>query len=236
MNETKNLKCTSCNSDTEWTPMHQFCGECGVKLNTPELLAHENAKLRAENERLRNRLVEEMKNVEREGYRTGKTITGLRAEIVRGKARGMIAAFDEMAELLRPMIGEYRSVGWTDAMTVAWNLACQKRDACITDERELAGKAEIIEVKEKRTAELAEKHTDIDGVWFWQGKGNQPGSLSCPVVMSADTARGFAQADRELAELRAVAKLCGTGVPLRLRALLHLDQTAGKSGEKGGAK
>jgi hypothetical protein len=28
-----------------------------------------------------------------------------------------------------------------------------------------------------------------EDVWFWQGEGNDPESLSCPVVMNADTAR-----------------------------------------------
>jgi len=46
------------------------------------------------------------------------------------EARGRRAAFEEIAVLLQPMIAGYRSVGWTDAMTVAWNLACQKRDDC----------------------------------------------------------------------------------------------------------
>jgi hypothetical protein len=28
-----------------------------------------------------------------------------------------------------------------------------------------------------------------EDVWFWQGEGNDPESLSCPVVLNADTAR-----------------------------------------------
>ena len=53
--------------------------------------------------------------------------------------------------------------------------------------RELA--RELDEVRRLR-AQLALVATDVDGVWLWQGdEGDRPESLSCPVVMSADTLR-----------------------------------------------
>ncbi len=52
-------------------------------------------------------------------------------------------------------------------------------------------------------ASLALVRTDTSGVWRWQGDGgDHPESLSCPVVMSADTLRGF---QAEIAALRALA-------------------------------
>lgn len=38
---------------------------------------------------------------------------------------------------------------------------------------------------------LATVATPTEGVWKWQGEGDDPESLSCPVVMSADTLRGL---------------------------------------------
>lgn len=39
-------------------------------------------------------------------------------------------------------------------------------------------------------ARLATVHAGVDNVWFWQGDGgDRPDSLSCPVVMSAETLR-----------------------------------------------
>ena len=45
-------------------------------------------------------------------------------------------------------------------------------------------------------------NTDIEGVWFWQGDGHDdPVSLACPVVMSADTLREMvAQAEAHARE------------------------------------
>lgn len=43
----------------------------------------------------------------------------------------------------------------------------------------------------KLRAALAIVRTDTEGVWRWQGEGDQPESLTCPVVMSADTLRGL---------------------------------------------
>lgn len=56
-------------------------------------------------------------------------------------------------------------------------------------------------------AELAAVKTDVDGVWLWQGDGrDHPESLSCPVVMSADTLREMvdarAKAEAKVANLR----------------------------------
>ncbi len=42
-------------------------------------------------------------------------------------------------------------------------------------------------------AELAIVATETGGVWLWQGMGDDPASLSCPVVMSADTLRAFVE-------------------------------------------
>jgi len=53
-------------------------------------------------------------------------------------------------------------------------------------------------------------NTDIEGVWFWQGDGHDdPVSLACPVVMSADTLREMvAQAEAHAREAQlTVARL-----------------------------
>jgi hypothetical protein len=53
-------------------------------------------------------------------------------------------------------------------------------------------RAELTEQNAKREAveaELRVVKTDIDGVWKWQGEGDEPSSLTCPVVMSAETLR-----------------------------------------------
>jgi len=57
--------------------------------------------------------------------------------------------------------------------------------------------AELTEANARRKeveARLRVVETGIDGVWKWQGEGDEPSSLSCPVVMSADTARELAMA------------------------------------------
>lgn len=41
-------------------------------------------------------------------------------------------------------------------------------------------------------SKLALVQTPRDGVWYWQGGGDHPESLACPVVMNADQARDFA--------------------------------------------
>jgi hypothetical protein len=43
-------------------------------------------------------------------------------------------------------------------------------------------------------AELATVKTNVEGVWKWQGEGDNPESLSCPVVMSAEALRGLLKA------------------------------------------
>jgi hypothetical protein len=61
--------------------------------------------------------------------------------------------------------------------------------------------------RDQARAELATVRTDTEGVWRWQGDGHdEPESLTCPVVMSADKVREFATAARELARLRELAK------------------------------
>lgn len=69
-----------------------------------------------------------------------------------------------------------------------WN-KWQSREAniedCETCEKQL--KVEIARLQ----AELAMLRTSIDGVWLWQGNGDYPESLVCPVVMSAETLRGL---------------------------------------------
>ena len=55
--------------------------------------------------------------------------------------------------------------------------------------------------------QLALVATDTDGVWRWQGDGgNEPESLTCPVVMSADTLRSFVAARASLAAIRLAAE------------------------------
>ncbi len=66
-----------------------------------------------------------------------------------------------------------------------------------------------------------------DDVWFWQGQGDHPESLSCPVVMSADTLREMlARADAAEAILQDLANLPypmgGGRQSLRERARAHL--------------
>ncbi len=59
--------------------------------------------------------------------------------------------------------------------------------------------AEGLERERLLRADLALVRTGTEGVWFWQGAGDEPGSLSCPVVMSAERLRAFV-ADRVRAE------------------------------------
>ena len=48
------------------------------------------------------------------------------------------------------------------------------------------------EVERDLKQKLALVSTESEGVWLWQGDGgNEPASLSCPVVMSADTLRAM---------------------------------------------
>jgi hypothetical protein len=62
-----------------------------------------------------------------------------------------------------------------------------------------AHKATIKERDEAR-ASVRIAHAPSDAVWFWEGSDrDQPESLSCPVVMSAETLRGFVDL-RERAE------------------------------------
>jgi hypothetical protein len=51
-------------------------------------------------------------------------------------------------------------------------------------------KREIVE-KESARAQLAIARTPTDDVWMWQGGGDEPEGLSCPVVMSAETLRAL---------------------------------------------
>lgn len=64
--------------------------------------------------------------------------------------------------------------------------------------------------KEAKDAALASlrmvQHPDVDDVWFWQGSGDEPESLTCPVIMSADTLRGFLEHIAERDELLAKVK------------------------------
>lgn len=63
-------------------------------------------------------------------------------------------------------------------------------------------------------ATLAVVSTGTEGVWRWQGDGHDdPDSLACPVVMSADTLRGFvAERDRlQAMEKRVIAVVAANG-------------------------
>lgn len=70
-----------------------------------------------------------------------------------------------------------------------WEEAARARAKLDLVARELA---EENEVTRRLRAELAVAATDVDGVWRWQGDGEDHlESLSCPVVMSADTLRSM---------------------------------------------
>jgi chromosome segregation ATPase len=49
----------------------------------------------------------------------------------------------------------------------------------------------LMKERDALRAKLAIVNTDRDNVWLWQGKGNDLDSLSCPVVMSANTLRAL---------------------------------------------
>jgi len=51
---------------------------------------------------------------------------------------------------------------------------------------------------------LAVVKTDVEGVWRWQGAGDQLESLSCPVVMSAATLRTIVDRGRDDRDARDV--------------------------------
>lgn len=62
-------------------------------------------------------------------------------------------------------------------------------------ERDMATMRECWEdaqrVANQRLVELNAVRAHADNVWFWQGGGDRPDSLSCPVVMTADALRSF---------------------------------------------
>ena len=74
-----------------------------------------------------------------------------------------------------------------------------------------AKSAQHVEHLESLTQERDRLRVDIgvaycsvaSGVWFWQGEGDRPKSLTCPVVMSADTLRNLV---RERDDARATAQ------------------------------
>lgn len=61
-------------------------------------------------------------------------------------------------------------------------------------------------VGNQRLTELSAVKAPADNVWFWQGRGDHPESLSCPVVMTADTLREFtlriAALEKQVEEMR----------------------------------
>jgi hypothetical protein len=83
------------------------------------------------------------------------------------------------------LVGARRSKGALVAL-VNWLLAerdeATRKWHAIGDEL----KAEMATTEHLR-AQLRVVHAGPDNVWRWQGQGDEPQSLSCPVVMSADT-------------------------------------------------
>ncbi len=59
-----------------------------------------------------------------------------------------------------------------------------------------------IEARKALAAKLRIVEIHGDNVWRWQGVGDHAETLSCPVVMSADTLREFVAAKEELAALK----------------------------------
>lgn len=111
---------------------------------------------------------------------------------------------------------------------LAARLGCQEEWSNLHDHRDCV-RAAIGRLEEKAARAFAEVKagfareedlrrslttvkTDIGGVWFWQGDGyDHPESLSCPVVMSADTLRTLVDrpddAEAEVTRLRTVVDL-----------------------------
>jgi hypothetical protein len=86
-------------------------------------------------------------------------------------------------------------------------------DHCVDPEREVQIlRAKLAGIADHLTTVLAELHearlklsivaTPQENVWMWQGDGDEPESLSCPVVMSAETLRSLLGPGKENQTLR----------------------------------
>jgi hypothetical protein len=87
--------------------------------------------------------------------------------------------------------------GHTDSVDRVAQLELKVRQISEEYKREL-------EAHRKSRAELAMVSTSFENVWRWQGdKGDHPESLSCPVVMSADTVRALVDGQADQRKLAA---------------------------------
>lgn len=132
----------------------------------------------------------------------------------RDEALARVAAFEAQRKFEEALVPRIlgRSRG---QLGTALEVCLEQRDAA---EQELAKAQARADTAERKQVEMAEEltaaeaavakankqlllvYTSVEGVWKWQGEGDAPESLTCPVVMSADTLRGLINAppDRSL--------------------------------------
>ena len=128
------------------------------------------------------------------------TLARLTAELAavtaeRDMWRGECASISAELDLppgMRPMEGELRRMlGHNRALLAQVTTLTAERDearaknAGLVEHLKFAG----TEREDFRQQLSVARCSERDGVWFWQGEGDRPESLSCPVVMSADTLR-----------------------------------------------
>ncbi len=143
-----------------------------------------------------------------EHYRQGSSVTQAPPPCTRATSARTIAELSNAVTAVLPP-------HWYDAVALAVEVAevtarAERAERKVEDlGREVAGS---LEREQELRANLALVATDADGVWKWQGEGDDLASLSCPVVMDAGTLRVFiadrARADaaeRDLAQIRAAA-------------------------------
>jgi hypothetical protein len=116
------------------------------------------------------------------------------------------------------------------AVTIERDVAAAKlADSVPKWKHEQQVKQTVEALAERDRARIACGVAAAEDVWFWQGGFDRPESLSCPVVMSADTLRSFVARVAEVATLRArvselethVETVADRGTVLTLRASLR---------------
>lgn len=105
------------------------------------------------------------------------------AEIEDDRTRALRRAYDLTPDAQTLDEAVAAIVTWSLGLRTERDEAVQKHKAIAADERAL--REEILALR----AKLQIVQAGPEDVWFWQNVGNDPGSLSCPVVMSADTLR-----------------------------------------------
>jgi len=107
--------------------------------------------------------------------------------------RRLLATLDRERDEAKAALAEARTK--IDAYRAVWEEAVRHQTAMFEAERKLR---EVSEQWTKTDAELRHANAKLsamragpDDVWFWQGRGDDPASLTCPVVMLPETLRAI---------------------------------------------